>query len=131
MIKVPGTVSKALIAHLVNVKDQINFDGLCVTAVDGGYRIETPSVETPTLTHTDLLNYVTTKEVAPYVTNWYYWESTLSELGRHRRAFLRRAEGAHKNDVPTRYRALGSDDSCLTERGTLRETVRYATGTHR
>ena len=123
MIKVPGTVSKALIAHLVNVKDQINFDGLCVTAVDGGYRIETPSVETPTLTHTDLLNYVTTEEVAPYVTNWYYWESTLSELGRHRRAFLRRAEGAHKNDVPTRYRALRSDDGCLTEWGEIQVTA--------
>jgi hypothetical protein len=119
MIKVSGNVSEALITHLTDTANQIDFDGLSITTTDDGYRVETPSIEVSGLTHTDLLDYITTEELAPYVTNWYHWESSLSELGRHRRSFLRHAEGAHNDDVITRYTALRSDDGCLTEWGEI------------
>ncbi|ERG96680.1 DR2241 family protein [Haloquadratum walsbyi] len=123
MIEVSGKVSEALITYLTDSEREIDFDGLHISSTDKGYQVDTPSTDASEFTHTALLDYITTAEVAPYVTNWYYWESTLSELGRHRRAFLRHAEGAHTHDVPTRYTALRSDDGCLTEWGEIQLTT--------
>jgi hypothetical protein len=89
-----------------------------------GFRLsqtgETYTIETPEATH-DALSAAVTRDrlrsdaVAPYVTNWYFWEVVVGREGRHRRAFLREAEAAGDHSVAERYDALA--DGMATEWG--------------
>ena len=86
-------------------------------ADDAGYALEVPErdVGHRGLDESAFREIARGDETAPYVTNWYYWEAVVGHRGRHRRAFLRHAEGAHHHSVPERYAALG--DGMHTEWG--------------
>ena len=74
-------------------------DTYTVEKTDGSHQGLSASVAHETLRNEDL---------TPYVTNWYYWAEVVGGAGRHRRAFLRRAEAADNHSVPERYDALRS-----------------------
>jgi sirohydrochlorin ferrochelatase len=86
----------------------VDLDGLRVAAEDGGYTLETPDESHGELSESELREAVRSDHVAPYVTNWYFWEEAVGRRGRHRRAFLRHAEAAADHSVPERYDALRS-----------------------
>ena len=90
--------------------DPVEFDDLRATASDDGetFAIETPAVRHGGLSESELRAVASEGDVAPYVTNWYYWEEVVGHRGRHRRAFLRHAEAAREHAVPERYDALES-----------------------
>ena len=74
-------------------------DTYTVETTDGSHQGLSASVAHETLRNEDL---------TPYVTNWYYWAEVVGGAGRHRRAFLRRAEAADNHSIPERYDALRS-----------------------
>ncbi|WP_336023066.1 DR2241 family protein [Halobellus salinisoli] len=107
---------EALVEQLTSGSDPIDFDGLHAAATEDGYALSTPEGgEYEGLSEADLRAAAGDGGVAPYVTNWYYWEEVVGHRGRHRRAFLRHAEAAHEQTVPERYAAL--EDGMRTEWG--------------
>lgn len=87
--------------------DPVAFDGLHADATEDGYAlaIDGTEVDHEGLTESEFREALT-EDLAPYVTNWYYWQVTVGDSGRHRRAFLRHAEAAEKHPIPERYDAL-------------------------
>ena len=121
----------ALCDRLRTDPDPIEFDGLHATADDDGttFAIETPAVRHGDLSESELRTVASGDDVAPFVTNWYYWEAVVGHRGRHRRAFLRHAEAAHDHAVPERYDALES--GMETEWGDVVVTATLASAGHR
>jgi len=105
-----------LLDRLESDADPIEFDGLHAAAIESGYALSTPdSGEQTGLDEAAFRSALKESDLAAYVTNWYYWEAVVGHRGRHRRAFLRHAEGAHHHSVPERYAAFG--DGMHTEWG--------------
>ncbi|WP_049984847.1 DR2241 family protein [Halobellus rufus] len=116
MTDVRGAQLDALVDRLSSGSDPIEFDGLRAAATEDGYALSTPEGdEHDTLSESELRAAAGDDDVAPYVTNWYYWEEVVGRRGRHRRAFLRHAEAANEHSVPERYAAL--EDGMHTEWG--------------
>ena len=90
----------------VDADGAVELDGLRVTADDGAYALETPDERRDGLTASTAHERLRADDVAPYVTNWYFWSEVVGDRGRHRRAFLRHAEAAADHSVPERYDAL-------------------------
>ncbi|MFB6093246.1 MAG: DR2241 family protein [Haloquadratum sp.] len=97
----------------------IDFDGLYAARDSAGYTlaVDEPDERYEGLDEPSLREAARTDAVAPYVTNWFYWEATVGRRRRHRRAFLRYAETAETAEtadatetasVPARYDALRS-----------------------
>ncbi|QCC48912.1 hypothetical protein DV707_08500 [Halobellus limi] len=96
--------------------DPVEFDGLHAAADDDGeaFAVETPAVRHGDLSESELRAVATDDDVAPYVTNWYYWEEVVGHRGRHRWAFLRHAEGAHDHVETSHNHAEGAHDHVET-----------------
>ncbi|MFC6873172.1 DR2241 family protein [Halobellus marinus] len=109
----------------------VDFDGLHITADSAGYTLEIDEsdVRRENLTEADVRATAHEDDVAPYITNWYYWEEVVGHSGRHRRAFLRHAEVAEEHSVPERYEALRS--GLQTEWGDVLVTATLAADGHR
>ena len=98
--------AEALLDAVDDGDDPVAFDGLRVVRNDDNtYTVETPSGSHEGLSASVAHETLRSDGVAPYVTNWYYWTEDVGD-GRHRRAFLRRAEAADDHPVPERYDAL-------------------------
>jgi len=109
----------------------IEFDGLRATASDDGdtFGLEIPDRSHGDLSESEFRGVASEGDVAPYVTNWYYWEEVVGHRGRHRRTFLRHAEAADEHAVPERYDALES--GMETEWGEVVVTATLGSGGHR
>ncbi|RLM94823.1 hypothetical protein D3D02_02245 [Halobellus sp. Atlit-38R] len=136
----------ALLARLESDPDPVEFDGLFAdmdTNVDasddgGSYTLDVASSDErhENLSESAFRSVAGDDHVAPYVTNWYYWEVVVGDRGRHRRAFLRHAEAASEHSVPDRYAALRSGmhiewgevlvTATLGEDGQRRYEIRHA-----
>lgn len=95
--------------------DGVDFDGLGLEPVAGGYVLETPEIDPVELEPAALPEAI--EPVDEYVTNWAYWQESVGAEGTARRAFLRWCERAPVDDgpgadsgealsVPDRYAAL-------------------------
>jgi len=99
--------AEALLDAVDGGDDAVTLDGLrAVRNGDDTYTVETPDGSHEALSASAAHETLRRDEVAPYVTNWYYWTEDVGRAGRHRRAFLRRAEAADTHPVPERYDAL-------------------------
>ncbi|WP_203229061.1 DR2241 family protein [Halobellus captivus] len=127
----------ALLKRLGSNDGPIEFDGLSAATDADGYALSTPeSGDHRGLSEAEFRAAATEDGVAPYVTNWHYWEETVGHRGRHRRAFLRRAEAADERSVPARYVDLDSGmetewgevvvTATLGENGDRRYEIRHA-----
>jgi hypothetical protein len=95
----------------------VAFDGLEIARTDDGYSVTTPERRTTGLSEAELPDVF--EDIAPYVTNWYYWEHVVETTDPARRAFLRHLDRAHEEPVPERYDAL-QHDGIVTAWGELR-----------
>jgi len=138
----------ALLDRLTSEAEPIDFDGLRAQRTDEGYALSTPELGGDEVDGSELderrdgfsaaefRGVAREDAVAPYVTNWYYWEVVVGSSGRHRRAFLRHAEAAGDRSVPERYDALRSGmetgwgqvvlTATLGEAGERRYEIRHA-----
>ena len=98
---------EALLDRVDDDDDPIELDGLYVVRNgDDTYTVETPDGSHEGLSASVAHGTLRSDDLAPHVTNWYYWAEVVGGAGRHRRAFLRRAEAADDRPVPERYDAL-------------------------
>ena len=130
MTDVRDEQAEALLDRVDAGDDPVELDGLCVVRNDD----DTYTVETPDGSHKELSASVAhetlrSDDLAPYVTNWHYWAEVVGRMGRHRRAFLRRAEAAADHPVPERYDALA--DGLETEWGDVIVTATLGDHGHR
>lgn len=86
----------------------IEFDGLSFGNNGDGYWIETAKRGLRGLSASAFDSTLSDEQIAPYISNWHFWEHTVAHDGRHRRAFLRFLESAAQMDVHDRYAALES-----------------------
>ena len=93
------------------------------------YTVETPDASHEGLSASAAHETLRSDDLAPYVTNWYYWAEVVGGASRHRRAFLRRAEAAADHPVPERYDALA--DGLETEWGEVIVTATLGDHGHR
>ena len=114
----------------VTAGEQVELDGLRVTAdVDDAYTLETPDASHEGASESEFREAVRSDDIAPYITNWYFWAEVVGSRGRHRRAFLRHAEAADHHSVPERYDALRS--GMETEWGEVLVTATLGEDGHR
>ena len=110
--------------------DPVALDGLRVVRNgDDTYTVETPDRSHEELSASVAHETLRSDDLAPYVTNWYHWAAVVGDAGRHRRAFLRRAEAADNHPVPERYDALA--DGLETEWGEVIVTATLGDHGHR
>ena len=109
MTDVRDEQAEALLDAVDDGDGPVALDGLRVVRNgDDTYTVETPDGSHDALSASVAHETLRSDDVAPYVTNWYYWTEDVGGAGRHRRAFLRRAEAADTHSVSERYDALGN-----------------------
>lgn len=82
----------------------VEFDGLSARAEEQGFILETPDAEVVT----EQLEPAALGEVAPWVQNWWYWQTECGVHAPAGRRYLRMLERAETMTVPERMEALRS-----------------------